>query len=308
VKLLAVIAILTLAACKPAKMKDGLFADNTSNSQTPPVIVEPFAASLGQAVPEHAQVAVPDATWSRIVVKNTGSQPWQQNEVHFVCEVSTQNWGLTTLQTDLHDPSFANWLSWPVQPGQTVGMVPVIRPDSAIPRDTDVPVRYHCQLARNNQKFGPVTNELQLKVRHNDIPPPPQAKCEVGPVSVPASELDLLKQIRDANPGMVNDCTGHPIANNFLLTAVRELQKKDCRWGFMLKPDGRIPRDIIAYAWDVTKQGSHNMFIYDMVSSGCNNTPWDPGFEDPQPNANVWWNLLNAADGFAGNGVWTYDP
>lgn len=307
-KYLILLSILILAACKPAKMKDGLFSDNASNSEGPPVIVEPFAASFGQAVQEHSHVTVPDVTWSKIVVKNTGSQAWLQNEVRFSCEVSTLNWGITSIQTDLHDPSFATWLNWPVQPGQTVGMVPVIRPDSAIPRDSDVNVRYRCQLIRNSTKFGPITNELSLQVRHNNAPTGPVAKCERGPVTLPPSEIDLLKAIRDANPGMINDCTGHPVANNFLLTVVRELQKKDCRWGFFLKPDGRIPRDILAYAWDVDKQGSHNTFIYDFVSAGCGNTPWDPTFEDPATGANVYWGLLNESTGTADNGVWVYDP
>ncbi len=297
-----------LTACKPAQIKDGLFGDNSSSSDGPPLVLQPYAAAFGTATPEHGAVTVPDVTWSRIIVKNSGSQPWFQNEVGFVCEVSSLNWGLTTMQTDLHDPSFQNWLNWPVMPGQTVGMVPVIRPDSAIPRDTQVNVTYRCQLARNNQKFGPVTNLISLKVTHNEGPPPSTAKCEAGPVTIPPSEIELLRQIRDANPGMINDCVGQPIANNFLITTIRELQKKDCRWGFFLKPDGRIPRDILAYAWDVQKQGSNNVFIYDFVSAGCGNTPWDPTFADPAPTANVYWGILNADTGFADNGVWTYDP
>ncbi|HUP57617.1 MAG TPA: hypothetical protein VM598_09215, partial [Bdellovibrionota bacterium] len=57
---------------------------------------------------------------------------------------------------------------------------------------------------------------------------------------------NFIRQIRDANPGMINDCKGQPVANNFLIKTINELRKYDKRWGYFYKPDGRIPRDIIA--------------------------------------------------------------
>ena len=108
-------------------------------------------------------------------------------------------------------------------------------------------------------------------------------------------------------PGMINDCEGKPIANDFLITTVRRLQQKNPRWGFMVKPDGRIPRDILAYAWGNEMQGTHNFFVIDFVIAGCNNTPSDPAFEEDQLNARPGWIITNP-DGYADNGVWSRDP
>lgn len=131
-----------------------------------------------------------------------------------------------------------------------------------------------------------------------------------GKVPPPASERDFIKSISDANPGMINDCTGQPIANNFLITVIRALQAKDPRWGFMVKydPNKRIPRDIIAYRSRDEMDGTHNFYVIDFVSAGCNNTPSDPNFTVPATTAGVYFNLLNGSDGYAGNGVWQFDP
>ncbi|MEQ1878660.1 MAG: hypothetical protein ABL958_18600, partial [Bdellovibrionia bacterium] len=136
--------------------------------------------------------------------------------------------------------------------------------------------------------------------------PQPTPPPEPTP-GTPPFEEDLVKQINAANPGMINDCAGRPIANDFLITTVRELQKKNPRWGFFRKPDGRIPRDILAYAWGNETEGTHNTFVIDFVMAGCNNSPNDPAFEEDQPNARPGWIVTNP-DGYADNGVWARDP
>jgi hypothetical protein len=129
-----------------------------------------------------------------------------------------------------------------------------------------------------------------------------------GTVNSPPDEEDVVDAVNNANPGMINDCTGIPIVNNFLLTVVRELQKKDPRWGFMKKESPfRIPRDILAYRKTDEGEGTHQFFVIDFVSSGCNNWPGLEEYDDPATNAGVYWNLTNP-DGYAGNGTWSFDP
>jgi hypothetical protein len=124
----------------------------------------------------------------------------------------------------------------------------------------------------------------------------------------PPDESATAEAIANQNPGMINDCTGRPIANNFLIYVVRALQQKDRRWGYMKKDGGaRIPRDILAFAWGGPQEGTNNFFVIDFVSSGCNNTPSDPNFAQPATNAGVWWNVTNP-NGYADNGVWSANP
>jgi hypothetical protein len=134
-----------------------------------------------------------------------------------------------------------------------------------------------------------------------DDPPDDSGRVE------PADESAYIQSFSNQHPGLINDCRGMPIANEFLIEVVRLLQQKDGRWGFFRKPDGRIPRDILAYAWGEELEGTHNTYVIDFVSSGCNNSPSDPTFNDPAPNASVWWNITNP-EGYADNGVWTANP
>jgi hypothetical protein len=127
------------------------------------------------------------------------------------------------------------------------------------------------------------------------------------PGAGPPNEFGFVKSISDSNPGLINDCVGRPIANNFLNEVIRRLQQRDPRWGYFKKPDGRIPRDILAYAWGSETEGTHNTFVIDFVASGCGNTPSDPGFADPASNASVAWQITNP-DGLATNGVWSASP
>jgi hypothetical protein len=124
----------------------------------------------------------------------------------------------------------------------------------------------------------------------------------------PPDESATVRAISDANPGMIHDCSGHPYANDFLITVVHALQQKDARWGFFKKPDARVPRDILAYRWGSEGEGTHNTFVIDFVSSGCNNTqPSDSHFADPADSAGVAWQVTNP-DGYADNGVWQSEP
>ncbi len=130
-----------------------------------------------------------------------------------------------------------------------------------------------------------------------------------GTITEPPDEEAAVEAIDAANPGMINDCTGIPIVNNFLLTVVRSLQQKDPRWGFMKKSSPfRIPRDVLAYRWSSEGEGTHKFFVIDFVSSGCNNWPGIPEYDDPMPNAGVWWHVTNPDGGIANNGTWSFDP
>ena len=75
----------------------------------------------------------------------------------------------------------------------------------------------------------------------------------------------------------------------------------------MKKSGGRIPRDILAYRSRGEGEGTHYFYVIDFVASGCGNTPSDPGFSDPALEAKPTWILTNP-DGYADNGVWSYDP
>jgi len=131
-----------------------------------------------------------------------------------------------------------------------------------------------------------------------------------SPILTPPPNMSSVAQaISDANPGMINDCTGQPIANNFLITVVRALQQRDSRWGFMIKDGGaRIPRDILAYAWSDGREGTQKFFVIDFVMSGCANNPGQPEFDDPATGASVGWIVHNLDTGYADNGVWSYNP
>jgi hypothetical protein len=148
-------------------------------------------------------------------------------------------------------------------------------------------------------------------LRPNSVSPKfqnPKAGDPTRPIQLEAPyEYDLVRQFSDQNPDLIFDCTGHPFANEFLIQTVRMLQQKDPRWGFFVKPDGRIPRDILAYAWGDEHEGTHNTYVIDFVASGCSNTLGDPNFNDPNYSASVWWNVTNP-DGYASNGVWTANP
>ncbi len=125
----------------------------------------------------------------------------------------------------------------------------------------------------------------------------------------PPNEEALVEYLSNTNPSLIHDCIGKPLVNDFLFTVVRALQLKDPRWGFFLKSGPtRIPRDILAYAWSNQRDGTQNIFIIDFVASGCSNMPTDSDFNNPAPNAKVYWNVLNADTGFAGNGVWAKNP
>jgi hypothetical protein len=131
---------------------------------------------------------------------------------------------------------------------------------------------------------------------------------DTGNPAPPPNMYSLAQSIANANPGMINDCAGHPYANNFLITVVNALRKQDRRWGFFKKPDGRVPRDILAYDWRGEGEGTANTFVIDFVTSGCNNTqPSDSHFADPAGSAGVGWDVTNP-EGYAGNGVWTANP
>jgi hypothetical protein len=139
-----------------------------------------------------------------------------------------------------------------------------------------------------------------------DIPPGSPGDPVSPRVEVP-NMAEFIRQFSDQHPGLINDCMGRPIANDFLIGVVRELQRLSPRWGFFRKPDGRIPRDILAFAWGSESEGTHNTFVIDIVSDGCSNDPQDPAFNNYNPNARPFWNVTNP-DGYADNGVWTANP
>ncbi|MEQ1877661.1 MAG: hypothetical protein ABL958_13535, partial [Bdellovibrionia bacterium] len=136
--------------------------------------------------------------------------------------------------------------------------------------------------------------------------PTPAPVCEGGNQPAPY-EAPAMQQFSDSHPGLIKDCTGKPVANEYLIQAVRFLQTKDCRWGFMKKSGGRIPRDILAYRSRGEGEGTNYFYVIDFVGSGCNNTPGTPDFNDPANGARPVWILTNP-DGFADNGTWSYDP
>src|SRR5262249_7188442 len=123
-----------------------------------------WGVNIVSAAPEHPAVTVPDATWANIVAGNIGDTTWTQGEVAFLCEPSTNNFTFDLAGTELHTPDFSSGLDWPVPPGTSVGLRPVIKPRSATPAGELVTVRYQCQLAHNGMRFGPLVSGLMFRL------------------------------------------------------------------------------------------------------------------------------------------------
>ncbi|MEQ1875949.1 MAG: hypothetical protein ABL958_04835, partial [Bdellovibrionia bacterium] len=90
--------------------------------------------------------------------------------------------------------------------------------------ESNVPGQFTAEPPENSGFEGPGPTPTPQPTPQPTPPPEPTP-------GTPPDEEDLVKQINAANPGMINDCAGQPIANNFLITTVRELQKKNPRWG-----------------------------------------------------------------------------
>jgi hypothetical protein len=126
-----------------------------------------WAASIVSAAPGHGAVTVPAETWANIVVTNTGNTTWTQGAVAFACDATSNNFTFDLGVTELHTTDFSAWLDWPVSPGATVGMRPLITPRSATPTGQLVNVSYVCQLAHGATRFGPMTPPIALQLIQN---------------------------------------------------------------------------------------------------------------------------------------------
>jgi hypothetical protein len=135
----------------------------------------------------------------------------------------------------------------------------------------------------NNSNSNNNDNRIDIHDVVNFVPSPipsmpvpaPGGGTEI-PLPVPVTAQALAQKVADSNPMLLAKACPETYGESgwaFLDLVVRTLQASDARWGYFVKPDGSISRDVIAYKATSDNTGAWGVDII-LDRCGTNKFSW----------------------------------